>query len=172
MLKRKLLIILTIITFTSLNLLSKDSHFSGLELNSSYSKESNNFNFGFGLNYEYFFPKSKPDIGVGLITQANIINQVELIAAPAFYIHPVYKLTFFLAPGILYFDQEGVIDEIANTDPPTYIDEPGAKIRSIVRFGAKYDFLVNRLFISPVLSFDLIGNNYRIQLGANVGLKF
>lgn len=172
MIKCKLLIILTIITLSAGNLLSKESHFSGLDLNSSYLKSGNDFRFGFGLNYEYLFPKSKPDIGVGLITQANIYSEVELIAAPALYIHPFYRATFFVAPGILYYDNPGVIDEVANTNPPTYLEEPGAEIRSLLRLGFKYDFPVDRLLISPVLSFDLIGNNYRIQLGANVGLKF
>lgn len=168
----KIIIIMAILVLSFSKTYSKEGHYSALNLNSSYIKKENDFRFGFALEYEYFFKKTRPDLGVGLITQANIYKDLELIAAPSFYIHPAYRLTFFLAPGVLYYDYAGVIDEIANTDPPTYIDEPGSKFRSFVRIGAKYDFPVDRLLISPILSFDIIGNNYRLQLGASVGLKF
>ena len=164
--------LITIISFllilanTDLISQSSYSHRAIFDLSGSYINSNQKFGLGTGLEYEYYFPISRPQIGVGLQTQALIHDQIELIALPTMFIHSGFGLNFLLAPGITYWDAgplpDGEID----------VDKYGSQLKMLMRIGVSYDIYIQEYLLYPKLTFDMIGNNYRLNLGVNFGINF
>lgn len=142
-------------------------HNPGLFLGTKFVKQSEIIAPSFGLNYEFRLSNSKIETGIGLTSEFKFTEQIELQIGPAFYIHPINKLSLYISPSFFWTDY----GELSNTENLSYIElneRTGSQRRFVLRFGAMYEFPYQMLNISPNLGVDLIGNNYEAFLGVNI----
>lgn len=168
---KKSTIIIFFMLILSINLYSQRSnHQVGMMLGAKFIKQTDAIAPSFGVNYEYKFSKTKPVLGVGMISDLTINDNMELTGGLAMFVHPTESMRVFLSPGVFYVNYG-----IAPNDPTlTYLqvkNEYGSQIRIAMQAGVEYEFQINSFYLSPFLKFELIENNYRAFLGIGASYK-
>jgi len=168
---KKSSIIIFLMLILSINMFAqRTNHQVGMMLGAKFIKKNDAIAPSFGVNYEYKFAKTKPVLGVGMIADLTIHDNMELTGGLAMFVHPTSNLRLFLAPGILYVNYG-----LAPDDPNlTYLqvkNDYGSQIRINMMAGAEYQFKLNSFYLSPFLKFELIENNYRAFLGIGATYK-
>lgn len=162
---KKILIFIFLIILTT-NLYSQNTpHQVGLLMGGKFIKKTDSFAPSFGLNYEYKFTSSKPLLGVGMISDITLNDNLELNGSLALFIHPTKKMRFFISPGVFYVNYGTASEDVTKFQLDT---EYGTQIRVLMQFGGEYYFKINSFDISPFLKFELLENNYRVFLGIGV----
>lgn len=148
----------------------RTNHEVGLFFGAKYIEKVDQVKPSLGLNYEYKFSNTKPMLGVGMMSDITLNENIELNGALALYIHPTNSLRLFIAPGVYYVNYG-----VAPNDPTiTYIElqkEWGSQIRLLMQVGAQYDFKINMFYLSPFVKFEKIEDNFRFFLGVGASYK-
>lgn len=137
----------------------------GLMMGGKFIKKTDSFAPSFGLNYEYKFLSSEPLMGIGVISDVTLNNNLELNGGLALYIHPTKKMRLFVAPGVYYVNYGMADDGVTKLQLDT---EYGTQLRFVMQAGGEYYFKINSFDISPFLKIELLENNYRVFLGVGV----
>lgn len=130
------------------------------------SSNLNNGDFGalIGLDFEYKLPEIEPAVGVGALVEFGFFEHIEYVIGFPISVHPFPGVKMFVAPCLSYVDKpnKASLDEL---------HEDWNK-RFLLKFGGSYTFEFDRYSISPTLSGDVVGPEFKLNLGVAFAFAF
>lgn len=127
----------------------------GFLVGSVYNFAEEKIILGLGIEYEHVLPFWDGLFGVGLVAEMVFDEHKHYVVSLLIPIHPVRELSLFVAPGILFIDEE-----------------EGVERRFAVHFGAEYEFELDKIFLAPKIELAFAGDDIHLMLGFHIGFGF
>lgn len=131
------------------------NHHIGFLIGSVYNFKEDKFMLGLGIEYEHVLPFWDGLFGIGLAGEMVFDEHKHYVGSLLVVFHPVREFSLFVAPGIMFIDEE-----------------EGIERRFAIHFGAEYEFELNKIFLAPEIELAFAGNDIHFMLGIHIGFGF
>lgn len=126
----------------------------GFLVGSVYNVTEEKFMLGLGVEYERVLPFWNRLFGIGLAVETVFDEHKHYAVSLLLPVHPWRELTLFVAPGIMFIDEETV------------------ERRFAIHLGAEYEFELKTIFLAPEFEVAFAGDDIHLMLGVHVGFGF
>ncbi len=127
----------------------------GFLIGSVYNFKEDRVMLGLGIEYEKLLPFWDGLFGIGLAGEMVFDKHKHYVISLLIPFHPVQKFSLFVAPGIMFKDEEKRIER-----------------RFAVHFGAEYEFELDKVFLAPEIELAFAGDDIHLMLGIHIGFGF
>ncbi len=126
-------------------------HHIGFLIGAVYNVTEEKYMLGLGFEYERVLPLWDGLFGIGVAGEVVFDEHRHYVASLLIPIHPIRKITFFLAPGIMFIEKEKV---------ERYFS---------IHFGVEYEFELEKIFLAPEFEVAIAGDDIHLMLGVHIG---
>ena len=126
----------------------------GFFVGSVYSVTEEKIVLGLGVEYEHVLPFWNRLFGIGLAAEMIFDEHKHYSVSLLMPLHPWRELTLFVAPGIMFIDEEPV------------------ERRFAIHLGAEYEFELKKMFLAPKFEAAFAGDDIHLMLGVHIGFGF
>lgn len=130
-------------------------HHIGFLVGSVYNFTEEKIMLGLGVEYERVLPFWDGLFGIGLAGEIVFDEHKHYVISLLIPIHPVREFSLFVAPGIMFIDEE-----------------EGLVRRFAVHLGAEYEFELDKIFLAPEIGLALAEDDIHLMLGIHIGFGF